>query len=623
MTLQSFKRFFRTATRRYAALGVAFGFVFPVVATVISIRQAQLPFSLASVMSVQLTQPLLWIIDTAPLFLGLFAAVAGRREDSLKKTSAVQRDLAAKLKEQQEAEARRLNERTAQLYASAEVGRAAVSILDTNQLLREIVNLITDRFGFYYAAVFLADSTGRWAVLREATGDAGRILKERKHQLEVGGQSMVGTAMKTRQARIALDVGAEAVRFVNPLLPDTRSEIALPLVVGTRVIGAMDVQSTQMAAFDEASAAVLQSMADQIAIALSNAVQFQQAQAALQRTRLLYEASTAISKSEDAFGILYELMTQAVADADAAQILTYGPLDEAGQYAYFEVAASWVPEGSSLPGISAGTRVLPEQTLPISALASEPYVIRDAADPAVLPEQRRIMQAMGMRAMLGYALVAGAQPVGLLLIGYREPHMFTPAETQPLQALTGQIAVTLRNQQLVHEQMLAHQQLDEINRRLTGQVWQRYMRERGQVVRTIDAGPGVPQEPDGSTLASELATPVVIHGQEIGRLRVEDASPDRQWSPNERALIQAVAGEVAIAIENARLIEQTERRAQRERLVADISGRMFAANDLETIVQIAGEELSRILRVKNTTVRVRADMLQTDERAVVQQEAQL
>ena len=176
---------------------------------------------------------------------------------------------------------RRVEERTAQITTSADVGRAAVSILDTNQLLREIVNLITDRFGFYYAAVFLADNTNKWAVLREATGEAGRMLKERKHQLEIGGQSMVGTAMKTRKARIALDVGDEAVRFANPLLPDTRSEIALPLVVGTRVIGALDVQSTQMAAFDEASAAVLQSMADQIAIALSNTLQFQQAQAAL------------------------------------------------------------------------------------------------------------------------------------------------------------------------------------------------------------------------------------------------------------------------------------------------------------------------------------------------------
>jgi GAF domain-containing protein/HAMP domain-containing protein len=499
----------------------------------------------------------------------------------------------------------RVQARTEQLRASADVGRAAVSILDTSQLLREIVNLITDRFGFYYTAVFLADGTNKWAVLREATGEAGRVLKERHHQLEIGGQSMVGTAMKTRQARIALDVGAEAVRFANPLLPDTRSEIALPLVVGSRVIGALDVQSTQMAAFDEASAAVLQSMADQIAIALSNTMQFQQAQANLQRTRQLYEASTSISNAENANGVLQRLMTEGVTGASAAQILTYGPLDEAGEYAYLEVAASWAAE-DSIVTVPAGARVLPEQAPPIPALAGEPYLIRDAADPAVPADQQQIMQAMEMQALLGYALVAGSQPVGLLLIAYREPHMFTPAEIQPLQALAGQIAVTLRNQQLVREQTLARHQLDEINRRLTGQVWQQYAQERREVVRKIDMGPGVLQTGPAAA-ASELTAPVVIHGQEVGLLRLEDTAPDRQWSSNEKSLIQAVAGEVAIAIENARLIEQTERRAQREHIVADISSRMLAANDIESILRTAGDELGRVLRVGRVAVQLSAE----------------
>jgi GAF domain-containing protein len=501
----------------------------------------------------------------------------------------------------------RINARTEQLRASADVGRAAVSILDTNQLLIEIVNLITDRFGFYYAAVFLADVTGKWAVLREATGESGRTLKERQHQLEIGGQSMVGTVMRTRKARIALDVGDEAVRFANPRLPDTRSEIALPLVVGTRVIGALDVQSTQMAAIDEASAAVLQSMADQIAIALSNTLQFHQAQTALQRTRQLYETSTAISNAQDAGGILQELMTHAVANATAAQILTYGPLDEAGQVAYFEVAASWARE-SSLQVQPPGTRILPDQTPPLAATADEPYVVRDAADSSVQPVQQQIMAAMGMRAMLGYALIAGSQPVGMLFILYREPHMFTPVETQPLQALAGQIAVTLRNQQLVHEQALARQQMDEINRRLTGQVWEQYARTRGQSVRKIDVGAGV--SPDSSApMAKTLAAPVLIHGQEIGSLRLEDAAPDREWTPNEQALIQAVAGEVAIAIENARLIEQTEQRAQREARLNQIAQQLRQTTDVHSVLQTAIEQLSLGLDTSHAQAQIgkRAD----------------
>jgi GAF domain-containing protein len=284
-------------------------------------------------------------------------------------------------------------------------------------------------------------------------------------------------------------------------------------------------------------------------------------------------------------------MTQAVSDANAAQILTYGPLDEAGQYAYLEVAASWAT-GDSVLKMPVGTRILPEQVLPISALATEPYILRDAADPSVPLEQQQNLQAVGMQAMLGYALIAGSQPTGLLLIFYREPHMFTPAETQPLLALAGQIAVTLRNQQLVREQQQARQQLDEINRRLTGQVWQQYARERGQNVRKVDVGPGV--QPNLSAVA-ELTVPVLIHGQEVGRLRLEDAAPDREWKSNERALIEAVAGEVAIAIENARLIEQTERRAQREARLNQIAQQLRQATDIHTILQTATEQLSLAL----------------------------
>jgi putative methionine-R-sulfoxide reductase with GAF domain/HAMP domain-containing protein len=179
----------------------------------------------------------------------------------------------------------RVEARTAQLRASAEVGRTAASVLEPDDLLHSVVNLITDRFGYYYAAVFIIDSGGRNAVLREATGEAGRILKERGHQLEVYGQSMVGYAITRRRPRIALDVGEEAVRFANPLLPDTRSEIALPLMVGDRVLGALDVQSTQAAAFDEASSAVLQSMADQIAVAWNNALSYTETQAVARRSR--------------------------------------------------------------------------------------------------------------------------------------------------------------------------------------------------------------------------------------------------------------------------------------------------------------------------------------------------
>ncbi len=177
--------------------------------------------------------------------------------------------------------------RTAQLKATLQVGQVASSILDPDELMERVVQLISNQFGYYYAAIFLIDESGQWAELKHATGEAGKLLRQRGHRLEIEGRSMVGAAIRTRQARIALDVGEEPVRFDNPLLPYTRSEIALPLMVGGEVLGALDVQSTQEAAFSEADIETLQAMANQVAIALQNARLFQSLQQNLQEMRAL------------------------------------------------------------------------------------------------------------------------------------------------------------------------------------------------------------------------------------------------------------------------------------------------------------------------------------------------
>jgi GAF domain-containing protein len=172
----------------------------------------------------------------------------------------------------------RITERTLLLQTSIEVGQAATSILNPEQLINKVVNLITNRFGYYYAAVFLNDEFNEWAELKDATGDAGKALLARQHRLRIGENSMVGTAIATKQARIALDVGAEAIRFNNPLLSGTRSEIAVPLLAGGEVIGALDVQSTNEAAFSDQDIETMQNMANQIAIAIQNARLYQKTQ---------------------------------------------------------------------------------------------------------------------------------------------------------------------------------------------------------------------------------------------------------------------------------------------------------------------------------------------------------
>jgi GAF domain-containing protein/HAMP domain-containing protein len=191
----------------------------------------------------------------------------------------------SKLEQFQRSLENQVAERTAQLEATNEVGRVASSILDPEELISKVVNLITDRFGYYYTALFMIEETGNWAELADATGEAGRILKERHHKLAIAGNSMVGYAITNRKARIALDVGEESIRFDNPLLPETRSEIALPLVVGDHVMGALDVQSKTASAFNAGDIEVLQNMANQVTIAIENARLYQSSQALLEEMR--------------------------------------------------------------------------------------------------------------------------------------------------------------------------------------------------------------------------------------------------------------------------------------------------------------------------------------------------
>jgi GAF domain-containing protein len=192
------------------------------------------------------------------------------------------REVYAGLEDKVKERTREVERRAAQIATGAEISHAASQELNPEQLLQSVVELIRERFDLYYAAVFLVDVAGQNAVLRAGTGEPGRIMLERAHKLEVGGNSMVGWACANKQARIALDVGDEPVRFANPLLPKTRSEMALPLRIGGRVLGALDIQSAQAQAFDSDDITALQGMADQIAVALENARLFQQAQTSLQ-----------------------------------------------------------------------------------------------------------------------------------------------------------------------------------------------------------------------------------------------------------------------------------------------------------------------------------------------------
>jgi GAF domain-containing protein len=384
--------------------------------------------------------------------------VVGRDELSLlgqtfNQMAAQLRDLIGTLEQRVADRTRDLERRAVQLATAADVGGAAASILEPETLTQQVVGLIRKRFDLYYAGLFLLDEEGRYAVLEAGTDEAGRIMKEQGHRLEVGGSSMVGVACAQRQARIALDVGEEPVRFDNPLLPDTRSEMALPIAVGARVLGALDVQSTQAAAFSEEDIAVLQLVANQVAVAIQNARLFTEAQIAL----------------------------------------------EAERRAYGEVS-----------------RQVWQQ------------LTRTGATPGYRSDERGVFLAKGA----WHPQLQAALQTGKTMPGKHAPQdLITP------------------------------------------------LKVRGQVIGVIDA-----QKPDGS-----------------GR-----------WTEEEIALLETLADRLSVALDSARLYQDTQRRAAQDRLVSEVTTRIRQTLDVETVLKTAIREMGAALGIPRVEVRMGSGVAQLD-----------
>ncbi|MBV6393893.1 MAG: hypothetical protein KPEEDBHJ_03138 [Anaerolineales bacterium] len=194
----------------------------------------------------------------------------------------------SKLEERILERTRILDKRTSQLQAVAEVGKSIASYRNLAELLQRATHLIHEKFGYYHVGIFLLDERREFAVLAAANSEGGRRMLEKKHALKVGETGIVGYVAESLRARIALDVGADAVFFNNPDLPNTRSEMALPLVASGQLLGILDVQSAEARAFVEDDIATLQILAEQMAVAIRNANLFDETEKALETARSTY-----------------------------------------------------------------------------------------------------------------------------------------------------------------------------------------------------------------------------------------------------------------------------------------------------------------------------------------------
>jgi GAF domain-containing protein len=403
------------------------------------------------------TEPLAWVSGgVVVLGLGIVAILAQsylllKLSDALEQSRELAQRLDLRgdqLRSLVDERTQALDRRSVQLTTAAQVAREAAAIHDLDQLLSEVVNLISGRFDYYHAGVFLLDESAGYMELRAASSEGGQRMLMREHRLRVGETGVVGYAAGMREVRIARDVGEDAVYFDNPDLPDTRSEVALPLQTQERLIGVLDVQSERADAFSEEDVLVLRTLADQIALVISNA-------------QLLRE----------------------VEERMEAERRAYGEIRRAG----------W---------------------------------------------QDLIRQEEGL--------------------GFVRDRLGLDA---------------------VDEDINAHTL---------------------QVLRTGEAATDVE---DGRM----MAVPVKLRDQIVGVINARKASEDRGWGAEERILLMQLGEQIGLALENARLYQETRRRAAQEQLVGEVTTRMRASLNLEDILETTVQELGQRLDLDEVVLQLVED----------------
>ncbi len=530
-----------------------------------------------------------------------------------------------------------LARRAAQLQAVTEVSRAVGSILNINELLDEVVNQALDRFQLYYVGVFLVDEEREYAWLKAGTGEAGKEMLARQHKLAVGETSMIGWCVKYGKARIALDVGEDAVRFNNPLLPDTRSEMALPLITRGEVIGALTVQSDEPQAFSEEDITVLQTMADQLAGAIGNAHLYEESQQALSEAqqlqqRYLHEVwDTYLRKQRDVVGYLAESgevrsvaewQTPEMRQALEKQTLVTLVDEEIGRNRaalamplklreetigilnlYQEDASrAWSDNDQML------VEVISEQLV----LALENARLFDQTQDALsLSERlyeasRRIMEAQELKqiyqTLIDECVWYGVADHIILALAEPEP-VFEPEylkvvltwsrdeDTDVAKVGTRYSTVDLPLLKIlpsptesgVISDLAAESRLDDAAR------------------RSLVAGLGI---------HSMVNVPLASGGDWFGILVVQTHDV-REFAEEELRFYRSLADRAAMAMQTRRLLAVTANRARREQLAREITTKMRGATDVEKIMQVALHELRDALGVSHAGIRLGgADVLQ-------------
>jgi PAS domain S-box-containing protein len=344
-----------------------------------------------------------------------------------------------------------------QLQVAAEIAREAATFHGLDSLLKKAVDLVRDGFGFYHTAVFLINEDGEYAILTAASGEGGERLLARGHKLKIGETGIISHVAITGQPRISQDVGKDAIHMKQPLLPETRSEMAVPLKVMDKVIGIFDIQSRKRAAFDGNDLIALQTMANQLAIAVDNIRLFTETQQRSQELASLYAAAIAISNILDTDTLLERLyqQVQRMIAPDTVMVSLYEPRDET-----FIVALA-IENGKPVTEFLNKRYPVAEGGLTGWVLRNrQPLLIGDI-DNDLLPI-KPIPGVKPVHAWLGVPLMSRAKLLGAFSIQSFQPNVFDESHQRFLESLAAQSAIAIENANFFNAERLAREKAEAL-----------------------------------------------------------------------------------------------------------------------------------------------------------------
>jgi len=344
-----------------------------------------------------------------------------------------------------------------QFETAAEIARDISSSLDLDELLQKAVELIRSRFDFYHASIFLKDLPGEFVVIREATGEAGVQLKRSGHKLGVGSKSVVGFVAGNGEALIVNDAARDAIYYPNPLLPATRAEAAIPLKVGERIVGVLDVQSKQAYAFAEDNLRTLQILADQLAIAVVNTELFAETQEHLAQHRLLHHITTTAASGTTLDEALQSAVNglQVTLGGDRVSILLADrekkTLNVRAAVGYAsDVYELRIPVGNGITGWAAAHR----KTLRINN---------------VLQDARYIEGSPNTRSEMAIPLLYRSELLGVLNVESEQVSAYAENDEELLGTLGGSLAAIIANARLL-EQIRAQAERERVLFEITDKI---------------------------------------------------------------------------------------------------------------------------------------------------------